>query len=300
MELKCRCHGVSGSCALTTCWRTLPSFSVVGDYLKRKHDSSIHIPSVQAHRLIAMMDKNEIINVLTQHHQQQLMQSQHPGVTPEQASIVSAVTTTTNNNNQQNQTTTTINNNKLNHLDNHFVNDDPNVSGDLFAHNNVTQLGTMEQQQQLLINSNTTLILIDGHNCTTQIVSSLGPNNAKSHHHHNKNSNSKRSYATSALHNNQNSQQNFQYLNKEDLIHLHKSPDYCQADASLGIAGTQSRECDPNAPPNATDSCDKLCCGRGYTTRVIRHSEMCHCKFHYCCHTTCFICKTEKQIHTCN
>ena len=34
MLMKCRCHGVSGSCEFKTCWRSLPRFADVGDYLK--------------------------------------------------------------------------------------------------------------------------------------------------------------------------------------------------------------------------------------------------------------------------
>merc|ERR1712110_920304 len=40
MLMKCRCHGVSGSCEFKTCWRSLPRFADVGDYLKDKYDKS--------------------------------------------------------------------------------------------------------------------------------------------------------------------------------------------------------------------------------------------------------------------
>jgi len=40
MLMKCRCHGVSGSCNLKTCWRSLPRFADIGDYLKEKYDKS--------------------------------------------------------------------------------------------------------------------------------------------------------------------------------------------------------------------------------------------------------------------
>jgi len=40
MLLKCRCHGVSGSCELKTCWRSLPKFAEIGNYLKEKYDKS--------------------------------------------------------------------------------------------------------------------------------------------------------------------------------------------------------------------------------------------------------------------
>jgi hypothetical protein len=40
MLLKCRCHGISGSCELKTCWRSLPPFAEIGKYLKEKYDKS--------------------------------------------------------------------------------------------------------------------------------------------------------------------------------------------------------------------------------------------------------------------
>ena len=40
MLMKCRCHGVSGSCEFKTCWRSLPMFADIGNYLKEKYDKS--------------------------------------------------------------------------------------------------------------------------------------------------------------------------------------------------------------------------------------------------------------------
>jgi len=37
---KCKCHGLSGSCELKTCWLNLPKFRLVGKKLKEKYDSA--------------------------------------------------------------------------------------------------------------------------------------------------------------------------------------------------------------------------------------------------------------------
>lgn len=40
MKKVCKCHGLSGSCALQTCWRNMPLFPVVGQLLKDKYDGA--------------------------------------------------------------------------------------------------------------------------------------------------------------------------------------------------------------------------------------------------------------------
>ncbi|KAK7896730.1 hypothetical protein WMY93_022055 [Mugilogobius chulae] len=43
MSTDCRCHGVSGSCAVKTCWRTMAPFGRVGMYLKERYERSVHV-----------------------------------------------------------------------------------------------------------------------------------------------------------------------------------------------------------------------------------------------------------------
>lgn len=37
MEDKCKCHGVSGSCAIKTCWKEVPDLQAIGGALHKKY-----------------------------------------------------------------------------------------------------------------------------------------------------------------------------------------------------------------------------------------------------------------------
>lgn len=37
LKKDCLCHGISGSCQLKTCWKTLPQFREIGDTLMKKY-----------------------------------------------------------------------------------------------------------------------------------------------------------------------------------------------------------------------------------------------------------------------
>lgn len=43
VKVECKCHGVSGSCSMKTCWLKVPNFREIGDYLKEKYDSAIEV-----------------------------------------------------------------------------------------------------------------------------------------------------------------------------------------------------------------------------------------------------------------
>ncbi|KAK3083226.1 hypothetical protein FSP39_017256 [Pinctada imbricata] len=45
MRTVCKCHGLSGSCTLETCWRKMPIFRNVGTMLKEKFDGAIQVQS---------------------------------------------------------------------------------------------------------------------------------------------------------------------------------------------------------------------------------------------------------------
>ena len=43
VQLTCKCHGVSGSCTLRVCWRTLPEFRLIGSELRTKYASATQV-----------------------------------------------------------------------------------------------------------------------------------------------------------------------------------------------------------------------------------------------------------------
>nr|ALL53302.1 Wnt4 ligand [Thamnocephalus platyurus] len=43
VRIECKCHGVSGSCEMKTCWRAMPSFREIGEILKEKFDGATEV-----------------------------------------------------------------------------------------------------------------------------------------------------------------------------------------------------------------------------------------------------------------
>ncbi|KAK0085520.1 hypothetical protein PV326_005883 [Microctonus aethiopoides] len=53
MRTECKCHGLSGSCTLRTCWRKMPTFREIGNRLKDSFDGAAKvIPSNDGHNFI--------------------------------------------------------------------------------------------------------------------------------------------------------------------------------------------------------------------------------------------------------
>jgi wingless-type MMTV integration site family protein 4 len=67
MIKKCKCHGVSGSCELKTCWNTMPAFKQIANRLKQKYDSAIHVEFEDNKELdlLEMQPKNRFYEQLT-------------------------------------------------------------------------------------------------------------------------------------------------------------------------------------------------------------------------------------------
>lgn len=43
MQTECKCHGLSGSCTLRSCWRKMPLFRQVGDYLMQSFHKAVRV-----------------------------------------------------------------------------------------------------------------------------------------------------------------------------------------------------------------------------------------------------------------
>ncbi|XP_037903285.1 protein Wnt-2 isoform X2 [Hermetia illucens] len=47
LRTDCKCHGISGSCAMKTCWKSLPPFRVIGSALKKKYNRAKLVQAVK-------------------------------------------------------------------------------------------------------------------------------------------------------------------------------------------------------------------------------------------------------------
>uniref|UniRef100_A0A914WVR4 Protein Wnt n=1 Tax=Plectus sambesii TaxID=2011161 RepID=A0A914WVR4_9BILA len=86
-------------------------------------------------------------------------------------------------------------------------------------------------------------------------------------------------------------------VKRSELVFFEPSPDYCVRDPETGSLGTAGRRC--NKTSTGADSCDLLCCGRGYDTKRVVVNEQCECKFVWCCEVKCHTCRRVVDIHTC-
>lgn len=84
---------------------------------------------------------------------------------------------------------------------------------------------------------------------------------------------------------------------KLDLLYYEESPDFCIPNELYNIKGTKGRQCSEDSDdPN---SCERLCCGRGYKTEVREDKYNCECQFKFCCQLDCNTCTRRKIIHKC-
>lgn len=86
-------------------------------------------------------------------------------------------------------------------------------------------------------------------------------------------------------------------VRENELVYLQSSPDFCAKNEKQGAVGTQDRQC--NKTSSGSDSCDLMCCGRGYNPYTEKVVERCHCKYHWCCYVTCKKCERTVERYVC-
>ena len=80
------------------------------------------------------------------------------------------------------------------------------------------------------------------------------------------------------------------------LVYTNKSPNFCRADPTLGILGTEGKRC--SEKKSAVNYCGSYCCGP-YSTKTKSILVKCHCKFYWCCKVKCKLCKKTIVEHRC-
>lgn len=60
MKKICKCHGISGSCQVNTCWLSVPDLSRVGEYLKRQYRLAAKVGAMSAKETSIVSLKEEL------------------------------------------------------------------------------------------------------------------------------------------------------------------------------------------------------------------------------------------------
>ena len=102
----------------------------------------------------------------------------------------------------------------------------------------------------------------------------------------------------------------FERNQKDELIFIDNSPNFCRLNSNFGTPGTRGRICstlslnDKNSTQiseiESKNLCDHLCCGRGYHPIETVTEEECDCQFQWCCSVKCKICKKKIINYYCN
>ena len=59
MQLVCKCHGVSGSCSVKICWRTMSPFKQVGSFLKERFDGASRVKVNRRKNRLRPLDRRQ-------------------------------------------------------------------------------------------------------------------------------------------------------------------------------------------------------------------------------------------------
>ncbi|XP_050685460.1 protein Wnt-10a [Leptidea sinapis] len=55
MEVRCKCHGLSGSCQLRTCWRATPDFRIVASTIKRQYRKALMVAQEELNNGVSVL-----------------------------------------------------------------------------------------------------------------------------------------------------------------------------------------------------------------------------------------------------
>lgn len=96
----------------------------------------------------------------------------------------------------------------------------------------------------------------------------------------------------------------FSSISRKELVHLEDSPDYCLENRTLGLPGTEGRECLKKGKSLSKwekRSCKRLCgeCGLAVEERKAEMVSSCNCKFHWCCTVKCEQCRKTVTKYFC-
>ncbi|XP_072439211.1 protein Wnt-8b isoform X3 [Chiloscyllium punctatum] len=96
----------------------------------------------------------------------------------------------------------------------------------------------------------------------------------------------------------------FSSISRKELVHLEDSPDYCLENKTLGLQGTEGRECVRKGKLLSKwekRSCKRLCgdCGLAVAERRAQMMSSCNCKFHWCCAVKCEQCRKTITKYFC-
>ncbi|XP_030622223.1 protein Wnt-8a-like [Chanos chanos] len=96
----------------------------------------------------------------------------------------------------------------------------------------------------------------------------------------------------------------FNTISQTELIYLEDSPDYCSKNVTLGLHGTEGRECVQHGDSLSQwekRSCRRLCneCGLRVEERRTEMVSSCNCKFHWCCRVKCDNCSQVTVKYVC-
>ncbi|CAG0917097.1 unnamed protein product [Notodromas monacha] len=213
MKNQCRCHGISGSCELKTCWRSLPPFQEVGARLKDRYENSVAISQINElpfkSRGIRNKKRRRRGNTNRKHaglnSASLLALSDAPAVrnSSSRGTMLSPFWTNTNKNN---------NNNNAENIDDS---------------RSTSKRRRSSQRRQVA--------------------------SPTSHH--------------GASENKLGNEVPLKLPGMGDkLVYIHESLNYCEGDKRRQIPSTSGRRCSRDSTKG--DSCDVLCCGRGYNTQV--------------------------------